>query len=236
MTKLLPNSSRVHLEKWNRDFARNIPAGSLVLDAGSGDQPYRRLLAHTQYETADFERVDKGYLPSTYVCDLTSIPVENERFDYLICNQVLEHLPDPVTALQELRRTLKPGGLMLFSMPLFYEEHEQPHDYYRYTQFGHRLMFKKAGLEILSIDWLEGYLGTVAYQMETAAKYLPLSPAALGGGLVGWIAVPFIAAIKITSFAAAALLYRLDIRHRWTGSGFPKNYVVTARKPIEQNT
>jgi SAM-dependent methyltransferase len=229
--RLLLNSSRVHLERWNAKFAAAIPADSLVLDAGAGPQPYRHLLGHTRYEAADFEQVDKKYAKSTYVCDLLDIPVEDERFDYVICNQVLEHLPEPLAALKELNRVLKRGGKAIFTMPLFYEEHEQPYDFYRYTQFAHRFLFERAGFQIVSLEWMEGYLGTVAYQMDTASHYLPIAPRHVGGGLIGLIAAPFLAMLKGTCRVAAAVLYRLDIRHRYTGTGFPKNYVVIAAKP-----
>jgi hypothetical protein len=83
------NSSRVHLAEYNREFAARIPRGALVLDAGAGDAPYRHLLAHTQYESADFEQVDKPYAKSTYVCDLSRIPVDAGRIDHVMLNQVL---------------------------------------------------------------------------------------------------------------------------------------------------
>src|SRR5687767_11064509 len=107
------NSSRFHLDRVNREFASTIPEGALVLDAAAGAQPYRDLFAHTRYESADFEQVDKDYARSTYVCDLTSIPVEDGRFDYILFNQALEHMPEPHDVLVELKRVLKPGGLML---------------------------------------------------------------------------------------------------------------------------
>ncbi len=115
------NSSRVRLLSENAYFAKMIPEGSLVLDAGAGNQIYKSLLQHTQYESADFEQVEKEYISSTYVCDLNNIPVENCRFDFIFFNQVMEHLPDPKLVLLELNRVLKPGGKMIYTGPLFYE-------------------------------------------------------------------------------------------------------------------
>ena len=85
------NSSRYHLANYNKEFAKLVPVGALVLDAGAGKAPYRELFAHARYESADFEQVSKKYAPSTYVCNLVDIPVENERFDDIVMNQVLEH-------------------------------------------------------------------------------------------------------------------------------------------------
>lgn len=216
LEKFKINSSRVHLTRVNQEFAASIPAGALVLDAASGGQPYRKLFAHVRYESADFQEVDKDYLPSTYVCDIRAIPVEDGRFDAVIFNQGLEHMSEPDEVLKELNRILKPGGRMICTAPFFYEEHEQPYDFFRYTQFAYKHMLPKAGFKIESITWLEGYLGTVAYQMETAAKYLPKTALML---------VP-----RILCVIMALLFYRMDLRRPYTASGFPKNYVVIAIK------
>lgn len=93
------NSSRVWLSRENASFAASVPPGSLVLDAGAGDQPYRNLLSHCNYEAADFEKVDKPYGKSTYVCDLSAIPVEDGRYDAVLFNQVMEHVPEPARVL-----------------------------------------------------------------------------------------------------------------------------------------
>jgi SAM-dependent methyltransferase len=216
VARLKRNSSRHHLERVNREFAETVRAGALVLDAAAGDQPYRHLFAHARYEAADFEQVDKPYARSTYVCDLTSIPVEDGRFDHVLFNQGLEHMPDPLRVLRELNRVLKPGGRMLCTAPLFYQEHEQPYDFFRYTQFAYRELMPKAGFEIDSIDWLEGYVGTVAYQLEGAARNLPPG--------IGWL--PFRALFGLLSL----VFHRLDIRKPYKGGGYPKNYVVLATK------
>ena len=67
------NPSRFWLNLEIEEFERSLPRGSLVLDAGAGNQPYKpKFTAHT-YESADFEMVDKKYAQSTYVCDLSAI-------------------------------------------------------------------------------------------------------------------------------------------------------------------
>jgi SAM-dependent methyltransferase len=142
--------------------------------------------------------------------------VEDGRFDRIVFNQGLEHMPDPIAVLHELNRVLKPGGQMLCSAPLFYEEHEAPYDFFRFTQFAYHHMLPATGFEIDRIEWLEGYVGTVAYQLESAARFLPNG--------IGWFPIRSL-------FGALSLLFhRLDMRHRHTTSGFPKNYVVVATK------
>lgn len=228
LNRFAVNSSRVHLERVNRDFAATVSADSLVLDAGAGDAPYRPLFAHARYESADFEMVDKPYAKTTYVCDLCAIPVQDARFDAIIFNQVMEHLPDPAAALRELHRVLKPGGRMIATAPLFYEEHEVPYDFYRYTQFGWRHLMAQAGFVIERLDWLEGYFGTVAYQLDTAARYLPLRPGS--SRVVSLLTAPLLLLCKLAFAALAILFYRIDIRVPYAGRGFPKNYALVVRR------
>jgi SAM-dependent methyltransferase len=225
------NSSRTWLHRANEAFAATVPAGSRVLDAGAGDQKYRHLFAHCEYESADFEQVNKPYAKSTYVCSLEAIPVEDARFDAIIFTQVMEHLPKPMMALRELGRVLKPGGTMICSAPLFYQEHEQPYDFYRYTQFAWRAMMKEVGLDILRMEWLEGYFGTVAYQLESAAKYLPTRAYRTVPGALGWSMVPVVIFTRVLFRLLASIFYVVDERGKHTSSGYPKNYVVIVQRP-----
>ncbi|NJK55929.1 MAG: class I SAM-dependent methyltransferase [Pleurocapsa sp. SU_5_0] len=223
---LLQNSSRVYLYNCNQEFASHIKPGSLVLDAGAGDAPYQELFANFQYETAD-----KFTSSCNYVCDLVAIPVKDERFDYIVCNQVLEHLPEPKQALKELCRVLKTGGEIICTTPFFYEEHLQPYDFYRYTQFGNSYLFQEAGFKIEKIEWLEGYLGTLAYQLEGAYKSLPISINSLAKNwLIIIVLSPFFIFCKVLFLLLSAILYRLDLIIKLTSHGYPKNYVIVAKK------
>jgi SAM-dependent methyltransferase len=203
-----------------------------VLDAGAGDAPYRSLFQHARYESADFQQVDKRYAPANHVCDLTEIPVEDGRFDHIVFNQVMEHLPEPQLVLTELHRVLRPGGTMIYTGPLFFEEHEAPYDFYRYTQFGVRYLLTGAGFEVVRLDWLEGYFGTVGYQLNRMARYLPVAPSRLGGGPGGVALSPLMLAAKVGFGALSLAFHRLELGHKVVDSGYPKNYVAIAVKPL----
>jgi SAM-dependent methyltransferase len=225
------NPSRIWLERDLATFAASIPPGSKILDAGSGNQPYKALFSNHVYETADFEKVDKTYQASTYVCDLAHIPTEDQTFDAIIFTQVMEHLPDPTAVIHELLRVLKPGGYLFYSGPLFYEEHEVPYDFFRYTQYGVRHLFTSVGFTIEDIHWLEGYMGTLTYLLNRLAKHMPLDPRALGGGPRAWLLVALFSVSKPMFKLVARLAAECDIRQRYTKRGFPINYVALARKP-----
>ena len=226
------NASRYRLHREIQAYAATIPSGSLVLDAGAGIAPYRSFFQHARYESADFEKVEKAYAPSTYVCDLQSIPVEDGRFDFIILTQVLEHVPEPRLVLAELYRVLKLGGVMLCSAPLCYEEHEQPYDFYRYTQFGLRHLLNSAGFVVDRLDWLEGYLGTAGYQLNTMARYLPRQAHALGGGVVGYGAGILLSLVKLGFALCSILFQRLETRIKYEERGYPKNYIALVHKAI----
>jgi SAM-dependent methyltransferase len=225
------NPSRVWLDREMAAFAARLPEGALVLDAGAGYQPYRDHFSHCRYEAADFEAVDKPYAKSTYVCDLTHIPVEDARFDAIVFSQVMEHLPDPLAVLKELRRVLKPGGVMFYSGPFWFEEHEKPYDFYRYTSFALQHLFQKAAFQIEDLRWLEGYLGTVTKQLKAMKKTLPVSLSAYGKGpasvLIFCLAMAFkpLARLLAYSFAYA------DSQTRYTENGYPINYLAIVRRP-----
>jgi SAM-dependent methyltransferase len=228
---IMTNSSREYLARYNHEFAKDTPAGSLVLDAGAGEQQYRPYFSHCDYESADFEMVDKPYAKSTHVCDLGAIPVENERFDRIIFNQVQEHLPDPLAVLRELNRVLKPGGKLLCTAPLFYEEHERPFDFFRYTQFAHRHLMEQAGFRVDWLEWMEGYFGTLGYQFQGMAQHIPANPQRYLRPTIWPILFwPFALLLKMIAAPMAALFYRLDLAMKVTDRGYPKNYVLAVTK------
>ncbi len=55
--------------------------------------------------------------------DICNLPFENDLYDFIICNHVLEHIPDDTKAMQELYRVLAPGGTAILQVP--YEENRK---------------------------------------------------------------------------------------------------------------
>ena len=228
------NPSRTHLERLVAELARQLAPGSLVLDAGAGDCRYSRHFSTHRYESCDFAQVGgKTYGTLTHVCDIRAIPVEEGRYDAVLCTQVLAHIPGPLEALREMRRVLKPGGTLWLTAPLFFQENEPPYDFFRFTQHGLRHLLKQADFQEARLEWLEGYAGTVSYQLGMALRSLPRTPSGLGGGAFGilasavvWLSLPMLAALSW-------LLARADVRRKSVDRGMCKNYVVVARRASE---
>ncbi len=49
--------------------------------------------------------------------DICNLPFESDLYDVILCNHVLEHIPDDTKAMQELYRVLKPGGMAILQIP-----------------------------------------------------------------------------------------------------------------------
>lgn len=140
----------------------------LVLDAGSGRGAWRDVIEHN----ATRESVDiapKAGEQVTWIADLTAMPqVPSARYDGIVCHQVLEHVPHPVAAVNELFRVLKPGGSIAISVPHLSRQHELPHDYFRFTPQGLRRMLEDAGFEVQSMRHYGGVACFLHHQFATA--------------------------------------------------------------------
>lgn len=224
------NPSRYYLLLFLTEAAQSIQPGHRVLDAGAGDVPYKKLFSHSRYETTD-----KGLAYQTsrldYVSDLTALPLQSGTYDHIICTQVMEHIAEPSAMLAEFYRVLKPGGKLWLSAPLSYPEHQIPHDYFRYTQFGLCYLHKKAGFTLDRIKPLEGLLGTLAYQCQKGALWLPLQATAYGGGRGSYLLLPLLGGIKLWFAMLSVLFAHLDRWKRIDRGGYCKNYTVIASKP-----
>ena len=71
------------------------------------------------------------------VGDIHHIPLQNESVDAIFCLAVLEHVKDPIRAMDEMTRILKPGGKILIYVPFLYYYHAHEGYYGDYWRFTH---------------------------------------------------------------------------------------------------
>lgn len=121
-------------------FALHYARGTL-LDVGCGRMPYKKefLPCVDKYIGLDHPEAAKYYKGKEkpdILADSTQIPLPDNSCDTVTCFQVLEHLPEPIKALEEMRRVLKKNGRIIISTIQFYPLHDEPYDYYRYTKYG----------------------------------------------------------------------------------------------------
>lgn len=98
------------------------------------------------------------YKSNPDIClDAQKLPLESDKFDCVLCSELIEHLREPHLALAEIFRVLKPGGLLLLSSPFLYPIHADPHDYGRYTGQYYSDQLKGIGFENITIELHGGF-------------------------------------------------------------------------------
>lgn len=204
--------------------ARLLPNGSRVLDAGAGDAPYRALFAHCEYTTADWPgSVHPGGRDADIQADLHELPIPDERFDFVLVTEVLEHVAAPQRVLEELARVLRVDGGLLLTVPFVCELHEAPHDVGRYTRFAIDSMLAAAGFDRREVRPLTGYFSTLAHMMRLGG--LAMAPS---GGRPRGVARAAALTLQAGSVAFAPLARRLDPLDR--GRGLPIGWAASARR------
>ena len=105
-----------------------------VIDFGQSARSDKSILSNIEYVTSDIsESIDPDILAD--ICDLHMI--EDQSFDGAVCIAVLEHVYDPFKAVSEIRRILRPGGMLLGYVPFLYSYHAHPTEYQDYWRFSH---------------------------------------------------------------------------------------------------
>jgi SAM-dependent methyltransferase len=200
-------------------FARGLPAGARVLDAGSGEGQYRHHFARQRYCGVDLAVGDAAwdYSRVDALADLAALPFRSGTFDAAIHIVTIEHLKEPACALAEIGRTLATGGTLLIAAPHEWEVHQAPHDYFRYTRYGLAYLLEKAGFEVREMRAAGGYFRLLARRLLNGLQFFT-------GGVRWLLFLP--AAILLVP--PALLLPLLDALDR--DRNFTLGYLCTARK------
>jgi SAM-dependent methyltransferase len=134
-------NNEINRESWLEKILLKIPEKSKILDAGAGTQRYRKYCKHLKYVSQDFGEYDgKGddtalqmgefdYGKLDIISDITSIPEPDASFDAIMCVEVLEHLPEPIQAIKEFSRLLKPNGHLIITAPFCSLTHFAPYHF-----------------------------------------------------------------------------------------------------------
>jgi SAM-dependent methyltransferase len=128
--RLLPSPTVVPIDHIQRTLNELGPTAR-ILDVGAGG---RRI-------TTDVVTVDAFAVPGVdIVGDIHQLPIKDNEFDGVFCTGTLEHVKDPWQAVREIRRVLKPGGIVHIDVPFMQGFHADPNDYWRFTKEGRRLL------------------------------------------------------------------------------------------------
>lgn len=122
----------------------------VLLDIGCGTKPYEPYISVEKYigVEIDTERSRTTSKADAFY-DGKQIPFDAGTFDSVLANEVFEHVFNPTEFLTEVNRVLKTGGVFLMTVPFVWDEHEQPHDFARYTSFGLVHLLQQHGFTVV---------------------------------------------------------------------------------------
>jgi len=145
----------------------NEHAHGQIIDIGCGDMPFKRHLEAkgTVYDTLDIEERAGGVKYIASVLDMSVI--KEQSYDTAVCLEVLEHVPQPFVAVQQINRILKTNGVLILSVPHLSRLHEEPHDYFRYTHHGLRTLLETNGFQVLKMEVCGGPMCFFGHQLST---------------------------------------------------------------------
>jgi SAM-dependent methyltransferase len=102
------------------------------------------------------------------LADAAVVPLPDETVDVIICTETLEHVANPQAVMNEIHRLLRPGGVLIGSIPFLYPVHADPHDFQRFTPEGLRTLAAK--FNSIELTAMGGSWGTLALLLELVAQ------------------------------------------------------------------
>ncbi len=234
--------ARKPVEQAVADFATHFTSAMTVVDIGCGDKPY----AH--YFSARYVGVDP--FPGTkadIIRDAWDTGLPNNSIEGIVLNQSLEHISDTSATIKEIERILKPGGLVLVTVPQTVRNHGIPLrpseapvqnfdsktlsfwnvDYWRFTKFGLALLFKNFHIE--KLEESNSYLTTLIqlwnYFLASFGLGLLFAPLYLVNNIIGICFDWFCFTLGRSGLPGMKKLDQLIFR------GLTLNCILIAKKP-----
>jgi len=140
---LIPNiSANIKAEKNYKKICEILPNNSNILIVG-GSVKGQGMDAIYSNESFDIVGSDVSFGSyTTLICDAHDIPFDDEVFDCVIIQAVLEHVLEPQRCVSEVHRVLKHTGLVYAETPFMQQVHMKQYDFTRFTHLGHRRLFR----------------------------------------------------------------------------------------------
>ncbi|SRR3990172_3231812 len=128
-TLKIKSASRANMDLVLKKLFRQLKPG-IVLDVGSRNSPYRKVVPATKFMTLD---ADASKNPDI-TCDLNEgIKWESDYFDTVVATEILQYVREPQHLVNEIHRVLKPGGVCILSTRFIQPYTPNPKDYYRFS-------------------------------------------------------------------------------------------------------
>jgi SAM-dependent methyltransferase len=157
--------SRAHMSEFRALLKADGSRMPLLLMIGAGT---RGMGTEVLYEDPGIAQIAFDVYPSPlthFAADAHRIPLGDESVDGVCIQAVLEHVLMPEIVVGEIMRVLRPGGFVYAETPFMQQVHEGAYDFTRFTELGHRWLFR--GFEEIR----RGALGGPGLSLYWTAKY-----------------------------------------------------------------
>ncbi len=143
---------RHYVDDFHFRHVPDLPPGSLVLDLAGNRLSKRGFFDIERYDLSVlYANLSSAKRPDVQA-SAESLPFRETAFDAVICSEMLEHVIDPKSVLEEIQRILKPNGILLISVPFLSRIHGDPYDYGRYTDFYWQETLESIGFDGITVE------------------------------------------------------------------------------------
>lgn len=143
-----------------------------ILDVGCGDKPHQAVFINAKSyigidRLSGVDVVRSNNAERRRALDVAgnaeALPFCSECFDAVLATQIIEHLAHPGLFFAEASRLLKPGGSLIITFPLIGPLHEEPYDYFRYTEHGIQVFCHENELRVERVEKMGGGWLAIGY-------------------------------------------------------------------------
>lgn len=165
-------------DRWVATQLEKIPVGKTILDAGAGEMKYAKFCKHLKYISQDFgeyvpNESNEGLQSKSWdyshimvKCDITAMPFEDESIDVILCTEVFEHIKNPISALEEFHRLLRPGGYCILTSPFASLVHMAPHYYHSgFSKYWYEKNLDECGFKIVELNSYGDYFSWIGQEL-----------------------------------------------------------------------
>jgi SAM-dependent methyltransferase len=178
------HSNEAYRDEWVKNRINkygDLLLSRTALDVGAGLSPYKQNFEALgfNYFSQDFDsyrpsetknpglqNLEWEYPKHDFICDVLDIP-DTSKYDFIICTEVFEHVPDPVALIKKLLALTKPGGYILITVPFLSLMHQSPYWFSSgLSPFWFEYWAEKLNLEICELEVSGDYIDMMEQEVN----------------------------------------------------------------------